>query len=79
MKEKNFITIDDGYQSFYENAWPILKEFKNSFYFICKYKRGWKKRIYELGKYKEIEKYDFVEIGNHSHTHEYLIDFTDVK
>ena len=26
---------------------------------------------------KEIEEYDFVEIGNHSHTHEYLIDFTD--
>ena len=26
---------------------------------------------------REIDKYDFVEIGNHSHTHEYLIDFTD--
>ena len=26
---------------------------------------------------KEIEKYDFVEIGNHSHTHDYLIDFDD--
>ena len=24
---------------------------------------------------REIEKYDFVEIGNHSHTHDYLIDF----
>ena len=28
-------------------------------------------------KIREIEKYDFVEIGNHSHTHEYLIDFKD--
>ena len=26
---------------------------------------------------REIEKYDFVEIGNHSHSHEYLIDFTN--
>ena len=26
---------------------------------------------------REIEKYDFVEIGNHSHTHDYLIDFTE--
>ena len=26
---------------------------------------------------REIEKYDFVEIGNHSHTHDYLIDFED--
>ena len=25
---------------------------------------------------REIEKYDFV-IGNHSHSHEYLIDFTN--
>ena len=28
---------------------------------------------------KEIERYDFVEIGNHSHTHDYLIDFTEEK
>ena len=26
---------------------------------------------------KEIEEYEFVEIGNHSHTHEYLIDYTN--
>ena len=26
---------------------------------------------------KEISEYDFVEIGNHSHTHEYLIDLND--
>ena len=24
---------------------------------------------------KEIEKYDFVNIGNHSHSHDYLINF----
>ena len=41
----------------------------------------------EVGKYgymnweqiKEIEKNDFVTIGNHSHTHEYLIDWNDDK
>ena len=26
------------------------------------------------GQIKEISKEDFVEIGNHSHTHEYLAD-----
>ena len=26
---------------------------------------------------REIDKYNFVEIGNHSHTHDYLIDFKD--
>ena len=25
---------------------------------------------------KEIEKYDFVTIGNHSHSHDYLINFS---
>ena len=27
---------------------------------------------------REIDKYDFVEIGNHSHSHDYLIDFTEI-
>ena len=26
---------------------------------------------------REIQEYNFVEIGNHSHTHDYLIDFND--
>ena len=26
---------------------------------------------------KEISKFDFVHIGNHSHTHEYLVDMND--
>ena len=30
-------------------------------------------------KIREINEYDFVEIGNHSHTHEYLIDFADIE
>ena len=25
---------------------------------------------------KEIEKYDFVTIGNHSHSHDYLVNFS---
>ena len=40
-KRKILLTIDDGLLSFYENAWPILKEKKNSFYFICKHTRSW--------------------------------------
>ena len=33
-QRKILLTIDDGFSSFYKNAWPILKE-KNSIYFIC--------------------------------------------
>ena len=33
-ERKILLTIDDGLLSFYENAWPILKE-KNSLYTFC--------------------------------------------
>ena len=36
-ERKVLFTVDDGLLSFYENAWPILKKKKNSFYIICKY------------------------------------------
>ena len=29
-----------------------------------------------MGSNKEIEKYQFVTIGNHSHSHDYLVNFT---
>ena len=40
-QRKILLTIDDGFLSFYKNAWPILKEKKNSIYFICKHSRSW--------------------------------------
>ena len=40
-KRKILLTIDDGLLSFYQNAWPILKRKKNSFYFVCKHTRSW--------------------------------------
>ena len=33
--KKILMTIDDAFSSFYENAWPILKEKKNTIYIIC--------------------------------------------
>ena len=36
-QRKVLLTIDDGFSSFYENAWPLLKEKKNTFYSICQY------------------------------------------
>ena len=41
LKRKILLTIDDGFLSFYKNAWPIFKKKKNTIYFICKYSRSW--------------------------------------
>ena len=49
-ERKVLITIDDGYQSFYDNAWPILKKDKIPFILFVSTREGWKKRIYELGR-----------------------------
>ncbi len=76
-QRKVLITIDDGYQSFYDNAWPILKESKIPFILFISTREVGKNGYMSWENIKEIEKYDFVEIGNHSHTHDYLIDFDD--
>ena len=71
---KILFTVDDGLLSFYENAWPILK------------KRGIPLILFvntrEVGAYNymnwdqiiELHKEKNVVIGNHSHSHEYLVD-----
>ena len=76
-ERKVLITIDDGYQSFYDNAWPILKRDKIPFILFVSTREVGKKGYMSWEDIREIEKYDFVEIGNHSHTHDYLIDFID--
>ena len=74
-ERKILITIDDGYQSFFDNAWPILKKDKIPFILFVSTREVGKKGYMTWENIREIEKYDFVEIGNHSHTHDYLIDF----
>lgn len=79
--DKNYLllTIDDAFESFYLNAWPILKNKKIPFILFVSTR--------EIGKYgymtweqiKEISTSNLVTIGNHSHTHEYLIDWEDNK
>ena len=32
---KILLTVDDGFSSFYKNAWPVLKKKKNTIYFVC--------------------------------------------
>ncbi len=79
--DKNYLllTIDDGFESFYLNAWPILKKSKIPFILFVSTREVGKHGYMTWQQIKEIEKYDYVTIGNHSHSHEYLIDWDDKK
>ena len=73
-QRKILLTIDDGFSSFYKNAWPILKKDKIPFILFVSTREVGKFNYMTWDQIKELSKEDFVEIGNHSHTHEYLVD-----
>jgi len=74
LQKKVLLTIDDGFLSFYENAWPILKSKKIPFILFISTREVGNFNYMSWGQIKEISEENFVEIGNHSHTHEYLAD-----
>ena len=76
LERKVLLTIDDGYSSFYENAWPILKKEKIPFILFVSTREVGKNNYMNWDQIREIAKEEFVHIGNHSHTHEYLVDRT---
>ena len=78
-QKKILITIDDAFTSFYQNAWPILKEKKIPFILFVSTKTVGKNGYMTWDQIKEIEKEKFVYIGNHSHSHDYLTKFTFEK
>ena len=74
LQRKILLTIDDGFLSFYENAWPILKKKKIPFILFVSTREVGANNYMTWEQIKELSKENFVEIGNHSHTHEYLAD-----
>jgi len=79
LKKKILISIDDAFSSFYENAWPYLKENKIPFILFVSTKPIGKYGYMSWDQIKEIEKEDFVFIGNHSHSHDYLVNYNFEK
>jgi len=77
--DKNYIllTIDDAFESFYLNAWPILKNKNVPFILFVSTREIGKRGYMTWDQIKEISKSNIVTIGNHSHSHEYLIDWND--
>ena len=72
--KKILLTIDDAFLSFYENAWPILREKKIPFILFVNTREIGSYNYMNWDQIKKISKEEFVEIGNHSHSHEYLVD-----
>ena len=73
-EKKILITIDDAFSSFYENAWPYLKKEKIPFILFVSTEAIGKSGYMTWDQIKELEKESIVHIGNHSHTHDYLVD-----
>ncbi len=74
-KKKILLTIDDAFTSFYINAWPILKEEKIPFILFVSTDTVDKKGYMTWDEITEISQKEFVTIGNHSHSHEYLTKY----
>ena len=74
IQKKILLTIDDAFSSFYNEAWPYLKENKIPFILFVSTEPVEKNGYMTWKQIKEIERNDFVTIGHHSHTHDYLID-----
>ena len=73
--KKILLTIDDAFKSFYEYAWPYLKKEKIPFILFVSTEPTNKYGYMSWDQIREVEKESFAYIGNHSHSHEYLINF----
>ena len=79
--DKNYLllTIDDAFSSFYLNAWPIIKKNKIPIILFVSTREVGKYGYMTWEQIREIAASDLVTIGNHSHSHEYLIDWDKKK
>jgi peptidoglycan/xylan/chitin deacetylase (PgdA/CDA1 family) len=73
-EKKILITIDDAFSSFYQIAWPYLKKEKIPFILFVSTEAVGKNGYMTWDQIIELEKENTVNIGNHSHTHNYLVD-----
>ena len=75
-KKKILITIDDGFKSFYNEAWPYLKKNNIPFILFISTEPVGNYGYMSWEEIKEIDDSEIGYIGHHSHSHEYLIDMT---
>ena len=73
-EKKILITIDDAFSSFYNVAWPYFKKEKIPFILFVSTKTVGKNGYMTWSQIKELEAESEVYIGNHSHSHDYLVN-----
>ena len=73
-QRKILFTVDDGLLSFYKNAWPVLKARKIPFILFVNTREVGSYNYMNWNQIIELYNNENVEIGNHSHSHEYLVD-----
>ncbi len=73
-EKKILITIDDAFSSFYKFAWPYLKEENIPFILFVSTETVGKNGYMTWDQIKELEKENIAYIGNHSHSHDYLVN-----
>jgi peptidoglycan/xylan/chitin deacetylase (PgdA/CDA1 family) len=74
LEKKILITIDDAFSSFYKVAWPYFKKKKIPFILFVSTESVGANGYMTWTQIKELEAEKTVFIGNHSHTHNYLVD-----
>ena len=73
-ERKILLTIDDGLLSFYQYAWPVLRDKKIPFILFINTREVGAFNYMNWDQILELHKNENVEIGNHSHSHEYLVE-----
>ena len=73
-QRKILFTVDDGLLSFYQKAWPILKKKKIPFILFVNTREVGSYNYMNWEQILELYKDENVEIGNHSHSHDYLVE-----
>lgn len=75
-KKAVILTIDDGYLSFYTNGWPLLKKYGFHATVFIQTETVGGGDFMSWSQINEIEKAG-IEIGNHSASHAYFVNFSE--
>jgi peptidoglycan/xylan/chitin deacetylase (PgdA/CDA1 family) len=78
LRKTAVITIDDGYKGFFTNALPLLKKYDIPATLFINTKTVGGGDYMTWNELKDVARHD-VEIGNHTHSHDYFLDLPETS